>query len=220
MYADDDARARRYARNVLEILSRQRLRFAVSLAVVAIALIAFVACEGAETYSVVADCTKDDASSTSCTRGLSYTCMSGSIPSDSDPKLICESAVSTTDGETTFCCLSSTSAPSTCSADETLACATGEVGYACSGSDTPLQIDPSLECVRVPTAASAGYCCVSEGGTLAVSCAQGAVDAGGCPGGTTVFLCPSSTTPQASEPTLNCGPPAILSNGYVSYCCS
>jgi hypothetical protein len=145
----------------------RRSRRAVILAAVFVA--AVIACtDGGETYNFVTDCTEDFANDAGCEGGnLPYTCASGSLPSDTDPTLVCQGGSGVANGDITFCCISSTDVQE-------------EAGPACTQDS----------------------------------------DAGGCATGMTTFECPSSTTPQTSDPTLNCGQPTILSNGDVSYCCS
>lgn len=190
----------------------------------------FLACDDAEKYEIVTDCTEDAKVATACIpvgadagedagasiRGFaSYTCAGSAIPTDSNPTLVCNSAHPGQNDETIFCCAASGVALSTCSADSTVACGSGETGYYCSGSDTPSQADPTLECSSSVNATGGfTYCCAHEGG--ASGCTAD-VDAG-CAVGATGYDCPASVSP--SDPSLSCSSPTVASNGDGIYCCT
>jgi hypothetical protein len=197
----------------------QRSRRAVILAAGFVA--AVIACtDGSETYDFVTDCIEDFSNDAGCEAGgLPYTCSSGSLPTDSDPTLICQGGSGVSNGDITFCCASSTAAPSSCNTDQTVPCQSDEVGYTCAGADSPSNTDPALICDAQPQSGANAYCCFTQSDATSTSCTLES-DAGCTSGGPIAYVCPSGTTPDTIDPTLNCGSPTVLSGGFASYCCS
>jgi hypothetical protein len=143
----------------------RRSRRAVILAAVLVA--AVIACtDGSETYNFVTDCTEDFANDAGCEGGdLPYTCASGSLPTDTDPTLICQGGTGVANGDITFCCLSSTTVPqeagSACTQDADAGCAVGMTGYQCSSSVSPQTSDTTLSCgpATILSSGFVSYCC-------------------------------------------------------------
>ncbi len=179
---------------------------------------AFVACtDGGENYSLVQDCIEDYANDAGCEGGFPYTCMSGSLPSDSDPTLVCQGGSPGANGSITFCCGSSSASSSGCNTTDQFACPESAIAYACTGANSPSAGDPTLACEAYGS--DNDYCCIADGGTTSPSCTLES-DAGCASGGPIAYVCPSGATPDTIDPTLSCGAPTALSNGFASYCCS
>jgi hypothetical protein len=105
-----------------------------------------------------ATCAAD--SSVACEAGASgYSCTGSDTPAQSDGSLVCSTGTAGS-GDTRYCCVAWTSA--SCGQDASVqGCAYPSVGFACSGSSSPSQIDTSLTCSD-PTAGANGetlYCC-------------------------------------------------------------
>lgn len=99
-------------------------------------------------------------STVSCTSGSTgYSCTGSDTPDQDQSGLVC-SVGTAASGETQYCCIMYSS--STCMQDSTVqGCQSGSYGFSCTGSDTPQQGDPSLNC-STGTAGSNGetlYCC-------------------------------------------------------------
>lgn len=190
---------------------------------IVLAVAAVVACDDAEKYEIVTDCTEDARLYTACSGGSSFTCSGSALPSDSNPHLLCESGHPQQNGETVFCC--SVPSSSTCSVgtpsdptDPTAVCFPDETEYTCKGGN-PSAGNPSLSCDngRVSNDATI-FCCTPVTGPSATTCTTDQ-DAG-CTNGGTGYDCPASVTPSSADPSLSCGSAQLLSNGNTSYCCT
>jgi hypothetical protein len=109
---------------------------------------------------------------------------------------------------------------SPCSPDSTVTgCVAGSVGYSCTGSDTPNQVDGSLSCSQA-TAGNAGsslYCCTTIGGTG--TCAPDSTVTS-CGASGTGYSCTGTETPSQVYPSLACGPGTAGNAGSTVYCCA
>ena len=184
---------------------------------IAVVVVAFVACtSGGETYTLVTDCIQGDADDGGCDSGAPYTCNNGSLPSDNDPTLECGEGYPRPNGATLFCCATpGTATP--CNSTTGFVCPGTAGALQCENANPPSQSDPSLICE--PYGGTNSYCCYTDAGASGVACATTDSD-GGCTGSAIFYTCPPSSTPQATEPLLKCGPPTVLDNGDVSYCCT
>ncbi len=197
----------------------ERERKTIRHSIGAIALVvAFIACtNGGETYTLVTDCLQEDVADAGCDEGgVAYTCNNAALPSDSDPTLICENGSPGANGSTVFCCTSQSTTGSGCTSNGT--CAGGEISYLCTGAGSPSQSDSTLICEADPASGANAYCCIAGDSGATTSCTE--QEDAGCTSGATAYVCPSSTTPDTTDPTLNCSAPTILTGGFVSYCCT
>jgi hypothetical protein len=120
----------------------------------------------------------------------------------------------------TACTITTTSSDS-CSMDSTVTgCAQGSSGYSCTGSATPAQSTPSLNCGAgvAGNAMSTLYCCVAAG-TTATTCAPD-ITVSNCAGTSQGYSCSGSDTPAHGYPSLSCGPGAPGDAGSTLYCCT
>jgi len=88
-----------------------------------------------------------------------FSCGNGESPAQSDSSLDCSVGTESGDGLTLYCCIQFTS--STCAPDPSVqGCLGDSFGFSCTGTDTPDEADPSLNCSS-PTGASGAllYCC-------------------------------------------------------------
>jgi hypothetical protein len=104
-----------------------------------------------------------DPTVTGCQTGATgYTCTGSATPSGT-PVLWCDEGVPGTNGETPYCCVTSTLTSTTCVQQPTVCGTAGAHDFACSGTDTPADADSALTC-GTGTAGTAGntiYCCSS-----------------------------------------------------------
>ncbi|MEO8906089.1 MAG: hypothetical protein ABI488_26270 [Polyangiaceae bacterium] len=158
--------------------------------------------------------------SAGCTGGSTgYACPGSDSPVVADPSLACGAGVTGNDGETRYCCVTSTT--SSCAPDATVAgCSAGSYGFSCSSTDTPSDGNGALNC-STPVADSNGvslYCCV--GFTTSGSSCTADSSVAGCAGGSYGFSCTSTDTPDQAQPSLSCSTPVTGPNSELLYCCS
>jgi hypothetical protein len=104
-----------------------------------------------------------DPTVTGCIVGDGYSCLGSDTPDEADSTLICSDGSPGNAGSTLYCCLTLTTG--TCGADPTVTgCDDFSVGFSCTGSDTPSQDDPTLDCsTGVPgNAGSTLFCCTND----------------------------------------------------------
>jgi hypothetical protein len=87
-----------------------------------------------------------------------FSCDTTDSPEQTDSSLVC-SAGTPSGGLILYCCIQFTS--SSCSADPTVQGCTGDsFGFSCTGTDTPDEADPSLNCSSAtPAGGALLYCC-------------------------------------------------------------
>ncbi len=88
-----------------------------------------------------------------------YSCDSGESPDQTDSSLVCSDGTPGGGGLTLYCCLQFTS--SSCAPDSSVGGCTGDsFGFSCTGTDTPDEADPSLQCSdATPVNGALLYCC-------------------------------------------------------------
>jgi hypothetical protein len=174
--------------------------------------------------SEVAGCTADT-SIVGCTgASIGFSCTGSAEPEQSDSSLVC--SVGTASGDATlFCCASYSASAGTCAQDATVQGCTGaSIGFSCSGTDTPMAVNPSLVC-STGTVGGAGtqYCCdagaSSTPGTTTSMCAvDGAVS---CAAPATGYSCTGGIAPTQADATLSCGQGTTEVDGTtLAYCCN
>jgi hypothetical protein len=154
-----------------------------------------------------------------CTDGSTgYSCGTGT-PTDSDPTQACGAGVSDNNGNTDYCCVTTTT--SSCAPDETVAgCSDGSYGFSCTSTDTPTDGNSSLTCsdsTAGPDGASL-YCCV--GFTPGTSSCMPDSSVVGCMGSSFGFSCTSTDTPDQTQASLTCSDPTPGPNDEMLYCCT
>jgi hypothetical protein len=96
-----------------------------------------------------------------CVNADGFSCTGTDRPEDTNASLFCSDGVPGNAGSTLYCCVTLTI--STCAPDYTVTgCASGSIGFSCTGADSPDMGNPNLVCsVGVPgNAGSTLYCCV------------------------------------------------------------
>lgn len=146
-----------------------------------------------------------DSSITTCESGSAgYSCSGGAVP---DTSLNCSDPVADANGNTDYCCATSTA---DCTTDSSVDCsASGATGYSCPTGVTP---DSSAGTCSDPTATANGdtYCCTTSTGD---SCtADSSVT---CMANASGYSCTGTATPDS---TLDCSDPTAVSGGN-EYCC-
>lgn len=163
-------------------------------------------------------CTAD--SGVKCDGSTGYTCTGATAPDATDTTLDCGAGVAgSTTGTLAYCC-AVIPAGSTCANDDSVVgCTGGSFGFSCTGTDTPSDADPSLDC-SVPTADGSAslYCCVSFSTTASTCMPDSTVD--GCMGDSYGFSCTGTDTPTDAQPSLNCSDPAPGPASSSLYCCT
>jgi hypothetical protein len=157
--------------------------------------------------------------STSCTDGSTgYSCAGMETPTDSDPTQSCGAGVSDNNGNSLYCCITTTT--SSCAPDSTVAgCSGGSYGFSCTSTDAPSDGNPALTCsdsTAGPDGASL-YCCVAF--TPGTSCMPDS-SVVGCSGSSFGFSCTSTDTPDQTQTSLTCSDPTSGPNGEMLYCCT
>ena len=175
-----------------------------------------------DTTSVTSGCTADSTIVGCAGSSIGFSCTGSAEPQDGSSSLVCSTGT-VSGSETLFCCASYTASAGTCAQDSTVAgCAGSSIGFSCSGSDTPMAVNPSLACSQ-GTAGGAGtaYCCTSGGGSTtppptAACSSDGAVS---CTAPATGYSCTGGVTPDPA--TLTCGQGTPEADGTtLAYCCN
>ncbi|MBI5537490.1 MAG: hypothetical protein HY898_32505 [Deltaproteobacteria bacterium] len=144
-----------------------------------------------------------------------YSCTGSDAPQDSNLDLTCSSGHGEADGTTSYCCLDATVA--ICGANPDVACASGSIGYACTGAYAPPTYNTSLSCgAGTPQADGVTeYCCTTPTTT---TCAVNSTV--GCTSGAAGYSCTGSDTPQQSDTSLTCSAGVAGTAGATNYCCT
>jgi hypothetical protein len=105
-------------------------------------------------------CAPDDAVVGCDSPSSGFSCGSAESPDQTDSSLVCSDATPSSDGLLLYCCIQFTS--SSCAPDSSIqGCAGDSFGFSCTGPDTPMDADTSLNC-STPTPGGGGellYCC-------------------------------------------------------------
>jgi hypothetical protein len=128
-----------------------------------------------------------------------------------DASLNCSTPTTDANGDSQYCCGTTTAA---CAADSTVDCsASGTTGYSCPSGVVP---DASAGTCSTPTTTANGdtYCCGTSTGTTCT--ADSTVQ--GCTGSSTGYSCTGTDTPDQSA-SLTCSI-GVAGSGDTLYCCS
>jgi hypothetical protein len=88
---------------------------------------------------------------------IGYSCTEDDSPSRSSASLACDVGAAGTAGTTQHCCLPFLQSPDACQeAGTPTGCAQGSYGFSCTGSTTPAESNPALQCGE---AAPGLFCC-------------------------------------------------------------
>jgi hypothetical protein len=141
-----------------------------------------------------------------------YACGLSDYPPDTE----CVSNDQEPSGEVTRCCKLKASI-STCIADPEVTCAGDDIGYSCSGWDTPAQSDDLICDERGPgQSGRSGFCCRLFRSTSCTLTPPG----GGCVGGMYVFTCDIHSSPDQDDKRLDCHPRDNMLGYERVYCCN
>jgi len=178
--------------------------------------------------SAVPGCTADSRIVGCTGASIGFSCMGGVQPGQSDTSLVCSSG--TPSGNATlFCCASYTPSTGTCKQDGAVqGCMGSSIGFSCTGSDTPMQVNASLVCSQgTPISGGTAYCCATGGTappmmmttpTMATCIADLSVM---CMSPGVGYSCVGAATPMQTDSTLTCGQGMLeADNTTKAYCCN
>lgn len=151
---------------------------------------------------------------TGCDQGsVSYSCV-GDRPDDGDANLVCSSGTPAAEGAALYCCAPYAQADSECTVDTTIdGCDAMAIGFACTGSVTPSDADPTIACGSALAGADGAqrYCC-NTAATIPTCAIDPTVTA--CTGIAVGYSCAGTDSPFAGNPAFACAP-----EGAGGYCC-
>ena len=183
-----------------------------------------------DTSSVPTGCSSDS-SVTGCTgASIGFSCTGNAQPEESDPSLVCSSG--TPGGSATlFCCASYTPSAGTCKQDGAVQGCTGSsIGFSCTGSDTPMQVNSSLSCGQgASVSGGTQYCCDAGGSSpppmmmmttpTMATCVADLMVMCASPGNG--YSCVGAATPMQTDATLTCGMGMLeADHTTLAYCCN
>ncbi len=173
--------------------------------------------------SVASGCSVD-ANVVGCAGGsIGFSCTGSAEPQQGNTSLVCSSGTPS-GGANLFCCANYAPSMGTCAQDSTVVgCDGSSIGFTCTGTDTPAQVNASLNC-STGTASSAGtaYCCQTAAGPPATTTAMCASDgAVMCTAPATGYSCTGGEAPTTANPALSCGAGTAEADGTtLAYCCN
>lgn len=176
-----------------------------------------------DTSAVATGCSADR-SIVGCTgASIGFTCSGSADPAQGNPSLVCSTGTAS-GGSTLYCC-ASYAATGSCSADTTVTgCQGNSIGFSCTSSDTPDQVNSSLVCsTGTPGNGATDYCCAPAGSTTpVVTTPTCTVDATvSCSAPASGYTCTGGIAPTASDASLSCGSGITGSDpSTLSYCCN
>jgi hypothetical protein len=153
---------------------------------------------------------------------IAFSCQGSGRPDQTNSSLVCSEGAPGNDGDTVYCCAAYMPSAGTCAQDTSVqGCGSSSIGFSCSGSDRPDQVNASLVCGNGTSAGGTTLYCCDTSGTPADTTNACAVDANVvCASPATGYSCSGSATPPQSDSSLDCGQPTTGSNGETAYCCN
>jgi hypothetical protein len=176
--------------------------------------------------SVTAGCSADSSIMGCVGASFGFSCTGSAEPSQGDSSLVCSTG--TPSGSATlFCCASYAASAGTCTQDRSVqGCTASSIGFSCTGSDTPTQVNPALVCsTGTPASGGTQYCCGSGASTMVPMTTPTATCEADlsvtCTAPATGFSCVGGAMPMQTDATLSCGSGITEADGTTqAYCCS
>jgi hypothetical protein len=172
-----------------------------------------------------------DSSVVGCTgASIGFSCTGSLEPQQSDSSLVCSSG--TPSGSATlFCCATYTPSTGTCKQDTAVqGCMGSSIGFSCTGSDTPTQVNSSLACSQGTSVGGGTQYCCDTGGSSAPpmmmmttpttpTCIADLMVM--CTSPASGYSCVGAATPMQSDATLTCGQGMLEADKTtLAYCCN
>jgi len=177
-------------------------------------------------------CVADDDLNSACPDADSYgyQCASASDdPTSLDKSLTCSNGVADADGtDTDFCCTLGTtttsSVPAHCTADSSVDCSGGGVGYSCDTGDNPEDEDTTLSCSTPQADATTGgddFCCFTGFTGTSSTCVADDDLTTQCPDADSYgYQCADSTdNPDTLDSSLSCST-GVADGSSTDFCCT
>jgi hypothetical protein len=176
-----------------------------------------------DSTTVTAGCSADGTVA-GCTGGsIGFSCTGSAEPQQGNTSLVCSTGTPS-GGASLFCCANFAPSTGTCAQDGTVVgCGGSSIGFSCTGTDTPTQVNASLNCSPgTASAAGTAYCCATGASpppTTTPTCASDGVVM--CPAPSTGYSCTGGLSPATANPALSCGQGMTEADGTtLAYCCS
>ena len=153
---------------------------------------------------------------------IGFSCEGSGRPDHTDSSLVCSQGAPGSGGSTLYCCAPYMASAGTCSQDTSVhGCGASSIGFSCSGSDRPEQVNPSLSCGQGTASGGATLYCCDTSATPVTPDSTCAVDTNVvCTSPSTGYSCSGGVLPPEGDSSLTCGQGTAGSGGRMAYCCN